>query len=143
MEFIMKSYIDKLFINITKLSLIAFFVFMQGCQQGDSAESDQEINKDTHLMSSRLSDNSISENTSFNNFKDTTIHFDPSPLAFNGDRLFLKINRDNKEVLYIGEINRYQLFRINIQIPLDDAQLYYEVFTNDINDITQFGVIEL
>lgn len=143
MEFIMKKYIDIIFKDISMLTLISSFVFLQACQGGGSSDSEQGENNDTQLNSTRLSDNLISENTNFYNFKDTTIRFDPSSLAFSGDRLYLKINRDNEEVLYLGEIDRYLLFTVKIHTPLDESLLYYEVFTNDINDTTQFGVIEL
>lgn len=124
--------------TITFLMIVSIMISIYGCGKEEKDES-----VPSSITSTKLSENSVISGLIFSNFKSTNFILDPSELYFSGDKLFLKINRDNNEVLYLGEINRFRVFSINLQVRLSDTKIHYELFTNDISDNTLTGVINL
>lgn len=121
-----------------KVVVILFFLSLYACGGEENADTSAASEH-----SSRLTDNNVPAGMSFTNFKHETFSMDPSLLALSGNRLFLKLNRQEGEVLFLGEIDRYRPFSISVEVRLHDTQLHYELFTDDVNDNTQFGVISL
>jgi hypothetical protein len=119
----------------TLLAIILLVLSLAGCSKEETPNAPV-----TSVHSTKLVDNPAPAEMNFANFKSKTFSIDTSLLAFSGDRLFLKLNRQQGEVLFLGEINRYRPFSMTVEIRLDDTQLHYELFTNDINDDTQVGV---
>jgi len=124
--------------QIWKVAIISILLSLTACTREESSTLPV-----TQTTSTKLVNNTISTELNFSNFKDTTFYLDPFALPFSGEKLFLKLSGENNKILFMGEIDRYRAFSIKIQIRLDDTQLYYELFTNDVSDITQFGVINL
>ncbi len=121
-----------------KLAVISLLLSLYACA-GEETSSPAT----TQAGSTLLADNKLPAELDFANFKHTTFYLDPSSLSFQGSKLFLKLSRIGNEVLYLGEIDRYLVFSIAVQIRLDDTQLFYEIFSNDVEDPGQFGVINL
>lgn len=93
--------------------------------------------------STLLKKNSVPSDASFANFDTTSVSIDPSALPFVGNNLFLKLAHADGEVIYLGQIDRFSIFSIDVDIKLDTTQLNYELFTSDENDDTHFGVVTL
>ncbi len=128
-----------------KVSVIPILLSLHGCAGEETATTadGQAAEVPAQSSSTLLIDNKLPPGVEFANFKDASFHLDPSSLLLNGSRLFLKLSRSGNEVLYLGEIDRFRTFSIAVQIRLDDTQLFYELFTDDLDDLTQFGVINL
>lgn len=140
-----KLFIDSI-IPTFKAGIVFILFFLAGCateEISEEAQAEASMLPPIQNHSTRLTDNSLPTTVKFDNFKDAKFYFDPTSLSFIGNRLFLKLSRNEKEVLYLGEIDANSIFYINIQIRLDDSELHYELFTNNDNDITQFGVVKL
>ena len=124
-----------------RLALISLFLLMHACgTQEDTTDVTTTVNTN---VSSLLTDNPLASAKDFNNFQNKTIAIDPSALPLSGNRLFLKLYRDNNDIIFLGEIDRFSLFSIEINILLDVESLNYEIFSNDNSDIAQFGMITL
>ena len=128
-----------------KATIIPILLSLHGCAAEETATTagGQAADVQAESTSTLLADNKLPIGLDFANFKDTRFDLDPSSLPLNGSRLFLKLSRAGNEVLYLGEIDRFLAFSIAVQIRLDDTQLFYELFTNDVSDPTQFGVVNL
>ncbi len=129
-----------------KVAVIPILLLLYGCAAEEttpSADGQAAVNVPTASSSTLLVDNKLPAGLDFANFREANFTLDPSSLPLSGSRLFLKLSRTGNEVLYLGEIDRFLAFSIEVQVRLDDTQLFYELFTNDVNDATQFGVVEL
>jgi hypothetical protein len=93
--------------------------------------------------SSLLNQNQVPSTSSFANFKAEVISIDPALIALAGSRLFLKLSDSSGEVLFLGEIDRYRLFSLPINIRLDEREIHYELFTEIPSDTIKYGVIAL
>lgn len=126
---------------LTRIIIFAFLLPLSGC--GEEKESSATATTTELASSTRLSENTLPTGMDFSNFKDATVSIDPSALSLIGNRIFLKLSRDNNELLYLGEIDRYQVLSISVQVPLSDTKLFYEIFTDNTIDQTIFGIFIL
>lgn len=128
-----------------KVTIIPILLSLLGCAAEETATTvdGQAVDVQAESTGTLLADNQLPAGLDFANFKDTSFYLDPSSLALSGSRLFLKLSRTGNKVLYLGEIDRFLAFSITVQIRLDDTQLFYELFTNDVSDSTHFGVVNL
>lgn len=128
-----------------KVTIIPILLSLLGCAAEENATTvdGQAADVQAESTGTLLADNQLPVGLDFANFKDTSFYLDPSSLALSGSRLFLKLSRTGNKVLYLGEIDRFLAFSITVQIRLDDTQLFYELFTNDVSDSTHFGVVNL
>jgi len=123
---------------ITFTVIVFILLTLTACKKEEEQSSSSTLSN-----SSRLTDNLAPAGASFTNFKSETFSIDPSQLSISGTRVFLKLTRPGGDVLFLGEIDRYQYFSINIDMLLDDGEIFYEIFTNDPGDETNYGTIAL
>jgi len=133
----MKSHNSAITLQSLKVIMAIIFLLLHGCGGGGGG------NSSATNQSTLMTDNPVSQGTSFSNFKSIAFTLEPASLPISGDRLFLKLNHQNGNVIYLGEIDRYRQFSINVEIKLDETQLLYELFTNNASDDTTFGVVSL
>lgn len=118
--------------------VISLFLSLYGCGGEEPASTTP-----THVYSSLLTDNTVLSGSNFANFKLKKVTIDPSALPLSGSRIFLKLSRQTGDVLFLGEIERFHPFHLEVDLLLDDKSLSYELFSNDASDTTQSGVIPL
>ena len=129
---------------LNKIGVLMFLtVLLSGCGGGDADDKTSTTEPALVQKSTSLISNTAPSGATFANYKSTTVSFDPSGLSFIGNRLFLKLNHHDGNVIYLGEINRFELFSIDIEVKQNISQINYETFTTDENDDTIFGVIQL
>ncbi|MEE8379183.1 MAG: hypothetical protein V3R49_02250 [Gammaproteobacteria bacterium] len=125
---------------VINMAVVIFILLMMiACKK----EEELKVPSSTNNNSTRLIDGHAPVGASFTNFKSETFSIDPSQLPISGTRVFLKLTKPSGKVLFLGEIDRYRYFSINIDLRLDDEKLNYEIFTNDSSDETKFGTISL
>ena len=106
------------------------------CNQQENELQDQQGDR----QSSSLADTPQAPGVRFANFKNSTLTIDPTLFPADGERLFLKLSRQNAEILYIGRVQQYMPISIKVDHLLDEEQLRYELFTEKN---TVFGIITL
>jgi len=126
-----------------KATVILLVLSLYSCGAEGTSTMPSTVSAPAEHASFRLTDNKVPAGLNFANFKNARFSLDPSFLAFSGKRLFLKLQHQSGDLLYMGEIDRYRPFLITVVVRLDDTQLHYALFTNDDNDDTHFGVISL
>lgn len=120
-----------------KVIFIASLLTLNACAEEETGTTP------TANHSTRLLDNPLPDETEFANFENKNISIDPSALPLAGNRIFLKLSRVSGELLFLGEIGRFRIFNLQVDLLLDDETLHYEIFSDDSNDETQTGVINL
>lgn len=125
-------------VQLSKAVVIILLLTFYGCAEEEISAAPTSQN-----TSSLLADNPLPAGTSFDNFKTKNITIDPSALALSGDRIFLKLSSQSGDILFLGEIERFRLFNLQVNLRLDEDLLNYELFTNNYNDATQYGLIIL
>lgn len=124
--------------QLFNLIVITLLLTLYGCAEEETSAALAKQN-----TSSLLADNPLPAGTSFANFRTKNFTIDPSALPFSGNRVFLKLSSQSGGVLFLGEIERFRPFNLKVHLRLDEDSLHYEIFTNDFNDATQYGVIIL
>ena len=117
-----------------KFFLIALLLTLSGCAEEDASTTNGKI-------STFLADNKLPVGTSFANYDSK--HVSISPPAITGDKLFLKLSRESGETLFLGEVDRFLVFNLLVNVLLDEKLLKYEFFSNDASDQALYGEIIL
>ena len=136
-----KKCVNLLYTQLYKIALIALLLFIHACAINE--ETNESNASEVVNTSSLLADNPLISVTDFDNFKNKTISIDPSALPLSGSRLFLKLYQEGGNIVFLGEIDRFSLFSMEVSILLDVNSLNYEIFSNDVSDNTHFGMILL
>lgn len=99
--------------------------------------------------STLLDENPLTGRTSFDNFTVTGMQLTVAHIlaseqvTFAGDDTFLKLARNDGEVLFLGEVNRDQSLDLLVDLPLGTRVVRYEIFSGSPLDNTLFGEITL
>jgi len=134
----MKYDVLTLIMQAPKITVFTLFMSLYACAGEGTSTTPVDLEH-----SSLLADNKLPTESNFSNFRKAVFTFDPSLVQMNGYRLFLKLSRQGGKVVYLGEINRHRPFSIELELLLVDTHLLYEIFTDDGNDDTQIGVVNL
>ena len=127
---------------IGRVMTILVIATLFGCKQGEETGSSSPSSQQ-NTSSSLLSDNKLPVEAVVDNFEMKTINIDPTMLPFGGNRLFLKLSLQSGEVLFLGEIDRFSPFTLQVDLLLDVSSVNYELFSDSPEDEMQTGVITL
>lgn len=61
--------------------------------------------------------------------------------AFSGGRVFVKVSRDDGEVLFLGEVAPSIAFTIPVQLPAGSTRVDYQIFSESGRDPIVFGEV--
>lgn len=124
-----------------KLLFTLLLLTLSGCGNEDTStiNSGAATNNDETL--SLQAAMSLEVGTSFENYYSKQVSI--SPPVITGDKLFLKLNRESGELLFLGEVDRFQVFYLLVNVLLDEKRLKYEFFSNDTSDQTLDGEVTL
>jgi len=134
--------------------LIAVPLVLGGCGGGGggggSGSSSSGTGDGVNVPASTLLDeNPLTGTSSFDNFSATGLQLTVAQILaseqvmFAGDDTFLKLARNDGELLFLGEVNRDQLLDLLVDLPLDTRLVRYEIFSGSPLDDTLFGEIIL
>ena len=93
--------------------------------------------------STRLVDNPLGPDASFDNFAASQPTVPVTSYEFVGDRVYVKLGRMDGEVLFLGQVARDRDFNIPAHLPLTESMLAYEIFSDSAADEIVFGEITL
>lgn len=95
------------------------------------------------VAQTRLRDNSVSHSESFDNFTRFNIALDISKFNLVGENIFLKLSKEDSAVLFLGQVNKYQVYELTVDLPLGNSRVQYEIFTESNLDERVLGEITL
>ncbi|UCC15872.1 MAG: hypothetical protein JSW21_05435 [Gammaproteobacteria bacterium] len=93
--------------------------------------------------STRLGDNPVGGDASFDNFSTAKPTIPVSGIGFTGSQIYVKINRIDGEVLFLGAVSSDRDFVVPVHLPTDETRLLYEIFSDSASDQIIFGEISL
>ena len=93
--------------------------------------------------STRLGDNPLGGGASFDNFSPSKPTIPVAEASFIGSRVYVKVNRIDGEVLFLGAVARNRNFTVPVHLPLGEEKLLYEIFSNSAEDQIVFGEVSL
>ena len=93
--------------------------------------------------SSALKDNAPGAAARYDNFSSRSVSVPVDQHPFSGRHVFVKVARDDGEVLFLGEVAPNTAFTVPVQVPVGATQLQYQIFSESLADQTVFGEITL
>ena len=79
----------------------------------------------------------------FDNFVSTKPVVPVSTTSFSGLRTYVKLERVDGEVLFLGEVAKNRDFIVPVHLPLNEDRLRFEIFSDSPADQIVFGEIQL
>jgi hypothetical protein len=93
--------------------------------------------------STRLADNRLPANASFDNFASAAVVVPVQGAGMTGDRLYVKVSRPDGQTLFLGAVARQGDFSLPVHVPLADGKVLYEIFSDSSSDQIVFGEVLL
>jgi hypothetical protein len=93
--------------------------------------------------SAALKDNAPGTAARYDNFSSRSVSVPVDQYAFSGAHVFVKVAREDGEVLFLGEVAPGMAFAVPVQVPVGATQLQYQIFSESLADQTVFGEITL
>lgn len=92
---------------------------------------------------SALKDNAPGAGARYGSFATRTVTVPVEQHAFAGRRVFVKVSREDGQVLFLGEVAPSMPFAVNVQVPVGATHLDYQIFSESGTDQIVFGEIPL
>ena len=124
---------------LTLSILVGVYLAIAGC----TPPAEDTTENLTSTASSALIDNPAPENANFDNFVNHTVSIDPRQYALRSDRIFLKLAYENGDLIYLGEISPYKRNDFVINLPVDQTEVSFQLFSTSSSDDIIFGRITL
>jgi len=93
--------------------------------------------------SSALKDNAPGTAARYDNFGTRLVTVPVEQHAFAGRHVFVKVSREDGQVLFLGEVVPAMPFNISVQLPVGAARVDYQIFSESNADQIVFGEIPL
>lgn len=93
--------------------------------------------------SAALKDNAPGTAARYDNFSSRSVSVPVDQSAFSGRHVFVKVAREDGEVLFLGEVAPGMAFAVPVQVPVGTTRLQYQIFSESLTDQTVFGEIAL
>lgn len=92
---------------------------------------------------SALKDNAPGTAARYDNFGTRLVVVPVEQHAFAGRRVFVRVSREDGQVLFLGEVAPAMPFNISVQLPVGAARVDYQIFSESGTDQIVFGEIPL
>lgn len=90
-----------------------------------------------------LADNSPGSKARFDNFGTRPVTVPVEQHAFSGRHVFVKVSREDGQVLFLGEVAPSLPFTVSVQLPVGSTRVDYQIFSESGTDEIVFGEIAL
>lgn len=90
-----------------------------------------------------LKDNAPGAAARFDNFGTHLVTIPVDRHAFAGRRVFVKVSREDGQVLFLGEVAPALPFTVSVQVPVGVTRVDYQIFSESGTDEIVFGEIAL
>jgi hypothetical protein len=103
----------------------------------------QQANPVAPAGPSRLVDNRVPGDASFDNYQSATITLDTPRYALHGNNLVLKLRLEQGGVLFVGLIDKHSPFTLQTELPLTATYVEFELVSDSTLDTLVTGRIAL